>query len=163
MDLPKRKQNRLRENDYSQNGAYFITICTKVKKQIFGKIVGCGAFDAPQMSLSVIGKIVEKYIISSNNIKKISIDKYAIMPNHIHLIINVNENGGTSKAPSPTNALVPHFVSTLKRFVNKEVGENVFQRSYHDHIIRGEQDYQKIWQYIDSNAQKWDEDCFYIK
>ncbi len=162
MELPKRKRNRLKNYDYSQNGAYFITICSHNKECIFSNIVGGGALDAPQNILSEIGKIIEKYILSTNNISGVAIDKFVIMPNHIHLILIIQNTGGTSKAPSPTNNIISHAVSTFKRFVNKEVGQNVFQRSFHDHIIRGERDYQKIWQYIDSNAQKWDQDCFYI-
>ena len=159
MSLPKRKPTRLKDYDYSQNGYYFVTICSHNKKCIFSNIVGGGALDAPQNKLTKYGKIVEKYILSTNNIPEIVVDKYVIMPNHIHLILIV-ENG-TSKAPSPTNNAISHAVSTMKRFVNKEVGQNVFQRSFHDHIIRGEQDYLKIWNYIDTNPHKWSEDCFY--
>ena len=158
----KRKPTRLKNFDYSNDGYYFITICTHNRKRIFSNIVGDGALDVPKINLSIIGEIVEKYILSSNNIPKITVDKYVIMPNHIHLIVKV-ENNGTSKAPSPTNQTVPHMVSTLKRFVNKEVGHNVFQRSFHDHIIRDEEDYLKIWNYIDTNPLKWEEDCFYTE
>ena len=131
------------------------------KQCIFSNIVGGGALDAPQNILSEMGKIIEKYILSTNNIASVSVDKFVIMPN-IHLILIIQNTGGTSKAPSPTNNIISHAVSAFKRFVNKEAGQNVFQRSFHDHIIRDEKDYQKIWQYIDSNAQKWEQDCFYI-
>ena len=104
---------------------------------------------------------MEKYIISTNNIHGIKVDKYVIMPNRIHLILIAQNDYGTSKAPSPTNNILSHAISTLKRFVNQEAHENVFQRSFHDHIIRGEKDYLKIWEYIDTNALKWEQDCFY--
>ena len=71
------------------------------------------------------------------------------------------EYTGPSKAPAPTNAVIPHLVSTLKRFCHKDIGNQIFQRSYHDHIIRNEQDYLKIWEYIGNNPAKWEEDCFY--
>ena len=116
MNLPKRKQNRLQNYDYSENGAYFITVCTQNRAQILSKIVGDGAHDVPKTSLTDIGKIVDKYIISTNNIPDITVDKYVIMPNHIHIILIV-DNNGTSKAPSPTNNVISHAVSTLKRFV----------------------------------------------
>ena len=161
MNLPKRKPTRLKNFDYSQNGYYFITVCTKNKEKLFGKIVGDGAFDVPKMQKSQIGEIVERYILSSNSIPEITVDKYVIMPNHIHLLINV-ANNGTSRAPSPTNNKISHTISTFKRFVNKDIGYNVFQRSFHDHVIREENDYLKIWNYIDTNPQKWREDCFYI-
>lgn len=45
--------------------------------------------------------------------------------------------------------------------VTKEIGKSIWQRSYHDHIIRGEKDYQKIWEYIETNPLKWELDCFY--
>ena len=62
------------------------------------------------------------------------------MPNHIHILISVYNNG-MSRTPSPTNEVIPSFISTLKRFINREVEENIFQRSYNDHIIRDERDY----------------------
>ena len=163
MELPKRKPTRLKNYDYGSEGAYFITICTKNKQKILCDIVGGGAHDSPKNILSNKGKIVEKYIISTNNIPEITVDKYVIMPNHIHLLLSVKNENGTSKAPSPTNNLIPHCVSTLKRFVNNEIGENIWQRSFHDHIIRGENDYLKILSYIENNPQKWNEDCFYIE
>ena len=163
MELPKRKPNRLPEFDYSAPGIYFLTICVEGKRCILGEIVGGGALDAPQIQLTKTGKIVEKHILSGSRIPHICVDNYVIMPNHIHLLLVVSEgeNGGSSRAPTPTNAVVPHFVSTFKRFCRREIGTQIFQRSYHDHIIRGEQDYLKIWQYIDTNPARWNEDCFY--
>ncbi len=163
MDLPIRKPNRLPNFDYSTPGAYFITICTKDKQCRLGRIVGGGAFDAPQMKPNRIGVIVEKNILSGNLISGVSVDKYVIMPNHIHMILLVTSlyADGTSRAPSPTNAVIPHFVSVFKRFCHRDIGEQIFQRSYHDHVIRGEKDYLKIWEYIENNPAKWEEDCFY--
>ncbi len=163
MDLPKRKPTRLKNFDYSSQGAYFVTICTHNRKNILSDIVGGGAHDAPKTVLSDTGKIAQKYILSTNNIPEITVEKYVIMPNHIHLILAVNNINGTSRAPSPTNSIISHAVSTLKRFVNKEVGQNIFQRSFHDHIIRDQNDYLKIWEYIENNPQKWKEDCFYTE
>ena len=164
MELPKRKPNRLPNFDYSTPGAYFITICVEGKRCILGNIVGGGDFDAPQVVFTKIGRIVQRNIELSKQIPNVRIDKYVIMPNHIHLILFVDGEitGGTSRSPSPTNATVPHFVSTFKRFCNKEAGQKIFQRSYHDHVIRGEQDYLKIWEYIENNPARWQEDCFYM-
>ena len=158
-----RKPNRLPDFDCSTPGAYFITICVKDKQCRLGRIVGGGAFDAPQMKPNKIGVIVEKNILSGNLIAGVSVDKYVIMPNHIHMILLVAspDAGGMSRAPSPTNAAIPHFVSVFKRFCHRDIGEQIFQRSYHDHIIRGEKDYLKIWEYIENNPAKWEEDCFY--
>ena len=164
MDFPTRKPNRLPNFNYSTPGAYFITICTEDRKPILSEVVGGGALDAPVTRLTKHGQIAQRYLLSGNRIPGITVDKFVIMPNHIHMILLVNDaaSGGTSRAPSPTNAAIPHFISTLKRFCNRDIGKNIFQRSYHDHVIRDEADYLLIWQYIDSNPAKWQEDCFYI-
>ena len=68
---------------------------------------------------------------------------------------------GTWGTPSPTNARLPQFLSTFKRFTNREIGFPIWQRSYHDHIIRDEPDFLNHWQYIDNNPAKWAEDPYY--
>ena len=86
MNLPKRKPNRLPNYDYSQTGAYFITICAKEKRMLFGRVVGGGVLDAPQMRLSAYGKIVEQQMLTMAALyKNIRLEKYVVMPNHIHL------------------------------------------------------------------------------
>ena len=94
--------------------------------------------------------------------------KYVIMPNHIHLLICIGRaddptENGTSRTPSPTNEIIPRYVSSFKRFCNREIGQNIWQRSYHDHIIRNVPEYQMIWQYIDTNPIRWEQDCFYTE
>lgn len=163
MDKPERKPTRLRDFDYSSHGAYFVTICTKDKIKMLCEIVGGGAFDAPKIKLTSAGETVEKYVVSTNNIENVIVDKYVIMPNHIHMIIFINNADGTSRAPSPTNAVLPHLVSTLKRFVNRDLGYNIFQRSFYDHIIRDYKDYYRIWEYIDNNPSRWSEDKYYCE
>lgn len=165
-ELQKRKPNRLKNFDYSTNGAYFITICTKDKKCILGKIVGDGVLDVPKIYLSDYGNIVNDRIAEMNKTyENMLVEKYIVMPNHIHLLIyidnNVKNNIGTSRTPSPTNATIPSFVSTLKRLTNKQIGESIWQRSYYDHIIRNEKDYLNIWEYIENNTLKWCEDKYY--
>lgn len=158
MDLPKRKPTRLKGYDYSTPGAYFITVCVKDKKQLLGKIVGDDAHIVPKNQLSTYGFICDKYINNINiKYENVLVDKYVIMPNHIHLIIFLY---GTMRASSPTKN-IEDIIRSLKILVTKEIGVSIWQRSYHDHIIRGEKDYQKIWEYIDTNAAKWEEDCFY--
>ena len=161
MEYKSRKRNRLEYYSYSQSGAYFITICTKDKKCILGKVVvgvGDGALDVPKMNPSPLGKIVDDEIKKSGEIyESVKIDKYIVMPNHVHMILIVeNDNeSGTSRAPS--------FVSMLKRFTNKKTGISLWQRSYHDHVVRDEKDYERIWNYIDTNLFKWEQDRYYIK
>ena len=164
MELPKRKAPRLREWDYSTPGAYFLTICTAGKQCILSRIrtVGGGVLDAPKPELSAYGKIVEKTLLDiDRQYSYLSIDNYVIMPNHIHLLVSVTDNGA-SGTPPPTaaNEAIPKMVSTLKRFTNKACGVQLWQRSFHDHIIRSEKDYLEIWQYIDSNPARWVEDCY---
>ena len=158
-DIPKRKPTRIKNYDYSSVGAYFITICTKNRAEILSRIVGDGAHDVPKIRLTQIGEIVEKYLLSSENISNVKIDTYVIMPDHIHAIIvigkDTNVESGTSKAPSPTNEMLPHIVSTFKRFCNKEIGYNIFQRSFAEHIIRDKDDYDTRRKYIYNNPTKW--------
>ncbi len=164
MDLPKRKPTRLKEYDYSAPGMYFVTICVNKKKMLLGNIVGCGDFDAPKMVLSDFGMILRNYVeIMNEKYEHIKIDKYVIMPNHFHMIVSISDcsKNGASETAAPYNSEISKFISLLKRFCNREYGTNIWQRSFHDHIIRGEKDYQKIWEYIDTNPLKWELDCFY--
>ena len=163
MDLPNRKPTRLRDYDYGKDGYYFITICTKDRQNILSEIVGEG-FPLPQ--LTVYGKIAEKYILSVNRkYPHINTEKYVVMPNHIHIIFSVNNDGRGDPSPTIINA-----VGWLKYSVTKQInqicgniGNKIFQRSFYDHIIRGEKDYLEIWEYIENNPQKWEEDKFYAE
>ena len=162
--LPKRKQIRLQTYNYSSAGVYFVTICTAEKRCILSRIpVGGGVLDAPKTELSAHGKIVEKTILDiDRQYSDLSIDKYVIMPNHIHLLISVTDNGA-SRTPPPTaaNARIPSVISTLKRFTNKACGISLWQRSYYEHVVRNEDDYREIWDYIDTNPARWADDCYW--
>ena len=146
MELPQRKRIRLPDYDYSENGAYFITVCTKDRKQILSEIVGDDAHIVPQVVLSAYGEIAECYIRSVPGI-----DKYVIMPDHIHMIIKID---GTMWASSPTKD-IPQVIKSFKTLVTKSIGFSIFQRQYFDHVIRGQQDYEEIWRYIDENPLRW--------
>ena len=91
----------------------------------------------------------------------IAIETYVIMPNHVHFVITVSACSGPSRTPAPTNARLPAFISTWKRFTNKKAGFPLWQRGYYDRIIRNEADYPRIWQYIDQNPAHWAEDEYY--
>ena len=143
MDLQSRKKNRLENFDYNQNGAYFITICVKDRKKILCDIVGDDAHIVPKK----YGMIVEKYIRNAPEI-----EKYVIMPDHIHMIVRI-ENG-SMWASTPTNK-VANIVRSLKVLTTKEIGKPIFQRSYYDHIIRNQNDYNEILEYIENNPKKW--------
>ena len=164
MELPKRKQNRLTDYDYSQPNAYFITICTKDKRYIFWEPVGASIARPDTVPLSAYGKIVEEAIKNiTTHYPMIFVDNYVVMPNHIHFILRI-KSGGASTSPT-----ISDVVRTFKSLTMRECrangfnGETLFQRSFHDHIIRNDADYLKIWNYIDTNPAKWNEDCFYIE
>ena len=174
-DLPKRKPNRLKNYDYSSPGAYFITFCTAERKKILSEVcVGTDVLGGPHINLTEYGKIAEKHILNMASFyDNISVDNYIIMPNHIHLLIvvkkqekwmkNICGRHGPSEMPVPTDSVIARFISTLKRFCNKEYGKNVWQYRSHDHIIRNEKEFQMIWEYVENNPLKWEEDCFYTK
>ena len=86
MDLPKRKPTRLKGYDYSTPGAYFITICTKDRKEMLSKIiVGDGAHIVPKNQMSNYGLICDKYINNINiKYENVTVDKYVIMPNQFN-------------------------------------------------------------------------------
>ena len=156
MNLPKRKPTRLKDYDYSTPGAYFITICTHKRKEILSKIiVGEGLCALPKQTLTSIGKEVKNSIQYINNYVGVTIDKYVIMPNHLHLIVILEDSGGRGNPP------LQNIIGQLKSYTTKKFGDILWQRSFYDHIIRGEKDYQKIWEYIDTNVITWEKDCFY--
>ncbi len=164
MELPNRKSPRIKEYDYSTPGAYFITICTKGREQFLSKItVGQGLAPA-ENQLTVCGKIAkEQIVLLEERYPTVKIDKFVIMPNHIHLLISLyNQTAGASPCPTISDVICT-FKSLTTRLCRQEgfKGLHLFQSSFHDHIIRNEKDYQKIWEYINTNVIKWETDCFY--
>lgn len=165
MELPKRTGLRLPFFNYNSNGSYFITICTKDKVEILSKITNNKSLTQnPKVELLNYGKIAEKYINELDSFyDDISVDKFVIMPNHIHLLITVSAKESNLKCDDPfkkennTNSKISRFVSTLKRFCNKEYGKNIWQTRYYDHVIRCEKDYQETWIYIENNPRSWAE------
>ena len=155
--MPNRKPTRLKGYDYSTPGAYFITICTHNRRQLLSRIVvGEELCALPQNILTPTGIEIKKTIQCINdNYIGVKIDKYVIMPNHIHLIVILNNSGGHGNPP------LQNVIGQLKSYTTNKFGSILWQHSYHYHIIRGENDYQKIWEYIDTNVIKWEQDCFY--
>ncbi|MBP3441852.1 MAG: transposase [Clostridia bacterium] len=157
-DLPERKINRLKNYNYNTPGSYFITICTENKAEILSEmLVGTGVLDRPKNVLTEYGKIADKQLKRMSDFySNISVDKYVIMPNHIHLLLTIrNVPDGPSGTPVPTNSILARFISTFKRFCNKEYGRNIWQRGLYDHIIRNEEDYIETLSYIENNSLKW--------
>ena len=141
-----------------------MTICIHNKECILGNvIVGEGFHALPHIKLSTIGKEIEKSIRYTNE-KYDCIDKYIIMPNHIHMIIMFHE------ADRRGTLSLQDIIGRLKSFttmkfneINRTKDYKLWQRSYHDHIIRNEQEHKKICQYIDTNPLKWELDCYHVK
>lgn len=157
--LPKRKSIRLNGYDYSSCGAYFITLCTKDKKKLFWNSVGANCVRPNEAQLSEIGKLVDFEINKISSIyNAVLIDKYVVMPNHIHMIVMIQSDEYGRPQVAPT---VSRIVKQFKGSISKQIGFPVFQRSYHDHIIRNQSDYDEIWQYIGENPLKWQSDCYY--
>ena len=158
MELPKRKPTRLKEYDYSSNGYYFVTVCTKNKEKLLCEIVGEGLCALPKIKLTGIGEIVNNAINYINdNYENAYVDKYVIMPNHIHLILEI-KTGGDGTPPLQGYDII----GRLKSFTDNQYGGKLWQRSFYDHIIRNERDYCEVWNYIDSNPNEWIKDEFYI-
>ena len=158
MDIPKRKPNRLPDFDYSTPGAYFITICTKDRRNLFWADVGA-SIARPQ--LTRWGKITADSICDiPKHYPAVSVDHYVVMPNHIHLLLQINTDTNGRPMVAPTISTV---IQQFKGIVTKRIGQSIWQKLYHDHVVRGERDYLKIWEYIDNNPARWTEDCFYME
>ncbi len=173
-ELQKRKTPRLQGFDYNNIGAYFITICTQNRKCILSRIVGTGVLDCPKIELTKYGEIADKYIRQLNDFyEHLSVESYVIMPNHIHLLLYVGKTkkikeNGQSGTPVPTNeeranSVFSQFISTFKRFCNKEYGKNIWQARANDHIIRNRKDYEEHLQYIYENPARWHSDELYAE
>ena len=158
MDLPKRKSNRLSHFDYRSPGAYFLTICTKDRKCLLWDTVGA-SIARPQ--LTGYGQVVQNAIREiPKHYPAISLDHYVVMPNHIHLLLQINTDPDGRPMAAPTISTV---VQQLKGVVTKQLGHSIGQKLFHDHIIRSQADYTKIWEYIENNPLQWELDCFYSK
>ena len=162
----RRRNNRLLNYDYSQNGWYFTTICTAGRKNYFGAIVD------DKMVLNEYGKIVEKYWREiADHYDQIKLDEFVIMPNHIHgiIIIQNNQQGlnyvGTEQCSVPTRnnrfGLISKVIKSYKEAVIKFIRHNyhdndfAWQRSFYDHVIRNEKSLDNIRHYIRYNPLQW--------
>ena len=146
-NLPQRKNIRLREYDYSSEGVYFITICIRNRIELLGNIKD------NNISLTREG------FIAKNNIKHIEkifnnvkVDDYVIMPNHIHIIISINE---------PNEVTLSRIIKQYKGAVTKQIGHSIWQKLYYEHIIRNEKEYYTIKEYIQNNIINWKKDKYF--
>lgn len=168
MDTKRRRSIRLKEYNYSQEGSYFVTLCTWERKNLFGKI--CDG----EMILNEYGNIVRQEWERTAKIRNnIDLDIFIIMPNHIHGII-INRGGVLQYAPTigfnsssqTLGSIVRGFKSSVTKQINiyrKNLNLPVWQRNYYEHVIRDEADLTRIRDYIVNNPAKWLADDYYVE
>ncbi|MDY6846166.1 MAG: transposase [Chloroflexota bacterium] len=156
-----RKNIRLKDYDYSSAGYYFVTIVSNKRKNIFGNII------EGEIELNLLGMIVKKtWREIPQHFPYIEIDSYVVMPNHFHGIIIINEVGARHASPLQTKSYpLGVVVGSFKSAVTKRIHgmglmdqKRIWQRNYYEHIIRDEDDYQQIVDYIASNPFNWEND-----
>ena len=152
-ELPKRKHIRIEGYDHSTPGAYFITVCTANREKLFWNSVGADMIRPENLPFSAAGKIAEQGILQvTTHYKNVAVDKYCIMPDHIHLILRIEPDVDGRMISAPTVSTV---IGSMKRWVSRQVGRPIWQKSFYDHGIRNQQDYDEIWEYIENNPLKF--------
>ncbi|MED7789580.1 transposase [Francisella sp. 19X1-34] len=169
----QRKNHRLENFDYSQDGYYYVTICTKERVNYFGEISSDG-----HMILNDCGKIVyDQWMWLSYQYEYVFLDEFVVMPNHFHGILIINNpnvcvEAGRDQPNKRTchdmslqknrkikslSQLIGAFKTTSSKQIRNNLGLSSFQwqRSFYDHIIRDEQSLLKIREYINNNPAKW--------
>jgi len=179
QDNPERKQLRLKKYDYTQEGAYYVTACTRNRECLFGDVRD------GKMELNEYGKIVKKEWYKTGEIRKnIELDEFTVMPNHIHGVIIVAEeynNMGTCNVPlrrapqrnrEKFGCSVSNSISTIiklfKASTTKQINQTrntskkpIWQRGFYEHVVRDEEDLNRIREYVIYNPMKWEEDKYY--
>jgi len=165
----RRHSLRLQDYDYSQEGAYFVTICTQKKVTVLGQIVD------GVMQLNRFGNVVNRcWLGIPHHFPNVEIDTFVVMPNHFHGIIALIGNcRGEVTSPTPKGAataplrrytlgqIMAYFKYQTTKFINQichTPGNRIWQRNYYEHVIRNENDLNDIRQYILDNPVKWDMD-----
>ncbi len=162
MPLPQRKTIRLSEYSYDNGGSYFLTICTKDRTRLLSRIELCDEGEYPydgdgrylRVLLTEYGKIAEKHLQKARTARDVRVERYVIMPDHIHMIVSVAEESWQTKERGSTEK-IPCFVSMFKRLCHREIGNAIFQRAYYDHVIRNVADREAIEAYVSRNPARW--------
>jgi REP element-mobilizing transposase RayT len=161
--IRQRRSIRLQGYDYSQEGMYFITLCCYEKNHLFGKIAD------NQMLLNSAGKIAHNEWFKTPEIRlNTALAEFVVMPNHIHgIIIIKNAEVATQSSIRPlsgTSHTIGAIVRGYKSSVTKKINLlgtsriKVWQRNYYEHIIRNDESYQNIANYIINNPANWNTD-----
>ena len=165
----RRRSIRLQHYDYTQNGAYFITLCTQNHTCLFGQII------SGEMHLNNAGEMLEFHWLSLiDRFDKIELDEFVIMPNHFHAIINITNLMMTNARPCrKVDSTLGQIVGTFKSLSTNDYIRNVkqnnwhrfdkklWQRNFYEHIIRDETAYYQILEYIQTNPLRWQDDAYY--
>ena len=175
-EFPSRKRLRWQNFDYSTPGAYFITVCTHNRKCTLSHIVKRiphlpSQPETFEIKLTQYGEIVDKVISSISIHSKATIDRYVIMPNHIHLIIIITDNEelrAIRESPLRGRSVISKIIGYIKMNASKQIHHiheksDVWQRGFHDHIIRDRRDFEEISKYIYENPLKWRHDKLYAE
>ena len=171
-----RKLNRLKDYDYSLTGYYYVTVCTNSRREIFGII------ENDTIKINQYGKIVqEAWLKIPNHFNNIELDKFIIMPNHIHGILIIHRPVGTAPTregceagtalsfnKNSKNNNLSIIIGSFKSAVSKQINhinnhKFKWQRSFYGHIIRTNDSLHKIREYIANNPLTWDNDDHNIK
>ena len=172
-----RKRNRMSGYDYSEDGAYFLTLCTYGRIRLFGKTT------EGRLTLNDGGNMVQqKWIEMMQFYPNIIVDAFCVMTNHIHAILKIQGNNscdgtpqrnGTPQGAFPTMG-IPDYMDRFKTLTTRlyidgvrnngyiPFERHVWQKSYYDHIVRNDKEYQSIVRYILTNPSNWKEDKYYI-
>ena len=152
-ELPKRKDIRIPNFNYSTPGAYFITVCTANREKIFWSDRRGDLRSPTNVPLSKIGIIADNEIRKLNTIyDAVRVDKYCIMPDHIHMILSIHTDVDGRPQVAPT---ISRVMKQFKGSITKQIGRPIWQKSFYDHGIRNRRDYDEIWEYIENNPLKY--------
>jgi REP element-mobilizing transposase RayT len=166
IEPPQRRSVRLPGYDYTSPGAYFITIVTRDRQVLFGEV------SLGEMHLNPYGQIVlEEWLRSGEIRSELEVEASVVMPNHLHGILvlsNVKARGTVPLRQSfakPVSGSIPTIIRSFKAASAKRINEArgtpglaVWQRNYHEHVVRDEKDLDRIYQYILNNPLQWELD-----
>ena len=157
-----RKQIRLENYDYSSNGAYFVTVCTKDRQRILSDITVGAIHESPAVKLTKYGEItIGALAKTENRFDNATITDYVIMPDHIHIVlVLLDKKRAIRESPLQKRSELSKIIGFFKTSVSKEIHKmnpdlDVWQRGYFEHIIRNENDLYEIRKYIENNPKKW--------
>jgi len=158
---PVRKRTHLKNYDYSSPGCYYVTLCTRNRKQLLSHVQPGSLPGEVQIVLTPHGMVAERELKAlENRYPDVRIDGYVIMPNHIHALITLTHQAAGA-SPRPT---LMQVIGGFKSLTTRKCAIGpFFQPSFYEHVIRNEQDYEEKAQYIRNNPVKWSLDELFVQ